>query len=72
MLTTTFNAIVSPYYNNGTPFSYQVFVRIENSLKVEQLQYWQNLPLISHTTPTANAVEDLFECDDDNDGSAEL
>ena len=64
---TNTNAIVSPYYNNGTPFSYQVFVRIENSLKVECYSTTE-FTINIYTTPTANAVEDLFECDDDNDG----
>jgi gliding motility-associated-like protein len=64
---TNTNAIGSPYYNNGTPFSYQVFVRIENSLKVECYSTTE-FTINIYTTPTANAVEDLFECDDDNDG----
>ena len=64
---TNTNAIVSPYYNNGAPFSYQVFVRIENSLKVECYSTTE-FTINIYTTPTANTVEDLFECDDDNDG----
>ena len=64
---TNTTAIVSPYYNNGAPFSYQVFVRIENSLKVECYSTTE-FTINIYTTPTANAVEDLFECDDDNDG----
>ena len=47
--------------------SYQVFVRIENSLKVECYSTTE-FTINIYTTPTANAVEDLFECDDDNDG----
>ena len=63
---TNTNAIASPYYNT-TAFSYQVFVRIENSLKVECYSTTE-FTINIYTTPTANAVEDLFECDDNNDG----
>ena len=49
------NAIVSPYYNNGNPFSYQIFVRIENSLKIECYSTTEfNINI--YTTPTANPV----------------
>ena len=37
---TNTNANVSPCANNGTPFSYQVFVRLANS-NVRMLQYYR-------------------------------
>ena len=60
------NPISSPYYNT-TAFSYQVFVRIENNLNTNCYDT-SNFTVNIYTTPTANAVDDLLECDDDDDG----
>ena len=60
------NAISSPYYNT-TPFSYQIFARIENNLKTECYDTTVFTVNIS-ATPTANDAEDIFECDDNDDG----
>ncbi len=60
------NPISSPYYNI-TPFSYQIFARIENNLKTDCYDTTEFTVNIS-ATPTAHDVEDLFECDDNDDG----
>ena len=60
------NPIISPYYNT-TPFSYQIFARIENNLKTECYDTTVFTVNIS-ATPTANDAEDIFECDDNDDG----
>ncbi|MGB2385971.1 MAG: T9SS type B sorting domain-containing protein [Flavobacteriaceae bacterium] len=60
------NPISSPYYNT-TPFSYQIFARIENNLKTECYDTTEFTVNIS-ATPTANDAEDIFECDDNDDG----
>jgi len=60
------NPISSPYYNT-TPFSYQIFARIENNLKTECYDTTVFTVNIS-ATPTANDAEDIFECDDNDNG----
>ena len=60
------NPIISPYYNT-TPFSYQIFARIENNLKTECYDTTVFTVNIS-ATPTANDAGDIFECDDNDDG----
>ena len=60
------NPITSPYYNT-TPFSYVVFARIENNLNTDCYDTTEFTVNIS-ATPTANTADDLFECDDNNDG----
>jgi len=60
------NPISSPYYNT-TPFSYQIFARIENNLKTECYDTTVFTVNIS-ASPTANDAEDIFECDDNDNG----
>ncbi len=60
------NPIASTYYNTN-PLSYQVFVRIENTLNTncfDTTSFTVNI----NPTPTANAVDNLLECDDNGDG----
>ena len=64
---TNTNAIASPYYNNGIPFSYQVFARIENNLN-SNCYDTTNFSVNIYKTPSANELDDLFICDDNNDG----
>ena len=60
------NPISSPYYNT-TAFSYPVFVRIENNLNTncfDTTEFTVNV----YANPTANPVDNLLECDDNDDG----
>jgi gliding motility-associated-like protein len=60
------NPIASPYYNL-TPYSEQIFYRIENNQNTNcyDTSYFF---LIVNSLPTANPIPDIEVCDDDNDG----
>ncbi|MDB2426618.1 T9SS type B sorting domain-containing protein [Flavobacteriaceae bacterium] len=60
------NALPLIYYNT-TAFNQTLFVRIENTTNTN-CYITEQFNIIVNTTPTANAVEDIAICDDDNDG----
>jgi gliding motility-associated-like protein len=60
------NPIASPYYNL-TPFSEQIFYRIENNRNTDcysTLHFFLQV----NSLPFANTIPDVEVCDDDNDG----
>ncbi len=64
--TTGTNGLPLTYYNT-TASEQTLFVRIENVTNTDCFAT-QDFKLIINTTPTANAVNDINVCDDDNDG----
>ncbi len=63
---TNTNPLTSPYYNSN-PFNYQIFVRLQNTLKTDCFDTTE-FTVNVYATPTANLASDLEVCDDDEDG----
>ena len=60
------NVLPLTYYNT-TASEQTLFVRIQNDTNTDCFAT-QDFKLIINTTPTANVVDDINVCDDDNDG----
>ena len=63
---TNTNPLSSPYYNSS-PFNYQIFVRLQNTLKTDCFDTTE-FTVNVYAIPTANLASDLEVCDDDEDG----
>ncbi len=59
------------FYYNATPGGEIIFVRIENNVNTACFDT-TSFELIVNPTPTANAVTDIDECDENNDGFVSL